>query len=257
MHEAMTVAARHFMDVDTVHFQRQHPEWVGMNHPKNPLHFTFELGGIDLGHTWSEGLLSYYYLTGDERGLAAARGIADYLQRRGGSVLRRANPRQLGWPQVALLAVYEATGERAYLESAQVYARRALELFPAEKVNHWKHGVLADALAYTHALTRDPAIEQWLRTYAQIIGRRRQIEARFIPGIAYVARWSKNPELRALALAEVQRIDLGGWGKPFTLGGRLAFRVYSLLAEPAAGQGAPTPAPTKPVARKAVKKKRR
>ena len=58
-----------------------HPNWVGMNHPKNPLHFAFELGGVDLGHTWTEGLLSYYYLTGDERGLEAARGIADYLVR--------------------------------------------------------------------------------------------------------------------------------------------------------------------------------
>jgi hypothetical protein len=255
----MTVAARHFMDVDTVHFQRQHPEWVGMNHPKNPLHFTFELGGTDLGHTWNEGLLSYYYLTGDERGLAAARGIADYLERRARSVLRRANPRQLGWPQVALLAFYEATSERTYLEAAEIYARRAMELYPAEKANHWKHGVLADALAYTHALTRDPTIEQWLRSYAQVVGRRRQVEPRFIPGLAYVARVSKDAELRAFVLAGVQGIDLGGWGKPFTLGGRLAFRVYSLLAEPEPEASGQTPKPTKPkpVARKAAQKKGR
>lgn len=244
MSDAMAVAARHFMDVDTVHFQRRHPEWVGMNHPKNPLHFSFELGGIDLGHTWTEGLLSYYYFTGDERGLLAARGIADYLVRRSKGILALANPRQLGWPQIALLAVYAATNEREYLDAARVYARRSLELFKAEKINHWKHGVLADALAYLHEATRDAEVEQWLRTYARVIGSRRQAEPRFIPGIAYVARLSTDPELRAFALAGVQHIDLGGWGKPFTLAGRLGFRVYSLLAEPEAMTGATEAKPT-------------
>ena len=68
-----------YADVDVIHASPSHPEWVGMNHPKNPLHFSFELGGPDLGHTWTQGLVDYYYLTGDERGLTAARGIADYL----------------------------------------------------------------------------------------------------------------------------------------------------------------------------------
>lgn len=261
MYDALTAAARHFMDVDTIHFQRRHPEWVGMNHPKNPLHFSFELGGIDLGHTWSEGLLSYYYLTGDERGLEAARAIADYLVRRSRGSLALANPRQLGWPQIALLAVYEATGDRTYLESAHVYARRAIALFNPAQVPHWKHGVLADALAYTHAATGDTGLEQWLRTYAHTISHRpRQGEPRFLPAVAYVARVSNDAHLRALVLAGVHQIDLGGWGKPFTIGGRLAFRIYSLLAEPPGRSHAvPTSAPAraKPAGKKASSKKAR
>ena len=67
VYDQMVAAARHFIDVDTIHACPTHPEWVGMNHPKNPLHFSFELGGPDLGHTWTQGSLAYYYLTGDER----------------------------------------------------------------------------------------------------------------------------------------------------------------------------------------------
>src|SRR5947207_15629058 len=121
----MVAAARHFIDVDTIHYHRERPAWVGMNHPKNPLHFAFELGGVDLGHTWTEGLLSYYYLTGDTRSLDAARGIADYLVRRlHASVLLISNPRQFGWPQIALVATYEATGDERYKTAAIDYARR-------------------------------------------------------------------------------------------------------------------------------------
>src|SRR5262249_17961213 len=113
-YDGMVAAARHFMDVDVIHYHRAHPTWVGMNHPKNPLHFSFELGGVDLGHTWTEGLLSYYYFTGDARGLEAACGIADYLVQRIRGPLVLGNPRQFGWPQIALTAAYEATGNDAY-----------------------------------------------------------------------------------------------------------------------------------------------
>jgi hypothetical protein len=231
MYEAMVVAARHFMDVDVIHYHRKHPEWIGMNHPKNPLHFSFKLGGIDLGHTWAEGLLSYYYLTGDERGLAAARGIADYLAARVGRRMLLANPRQLGWPQIALTAVYQATGEEAYLRAARAYAARAIEVFKAEEAKHWKHGILAEALSYTHALTGDERIERWLRVYARTLREHGMTgDIRFLPALAYVARLSGDASLRALVLERARRMEIGGWGKPFTINGRIGFRTYSLLA---------------------------
>ena len=213
MSDAMVAAARHFMDVDTIHFQRRHPDWVGMNHPKNPLHFSFELGGVDLGHTWTEGLLSYYYLTGDERGLAGARTIADYLVQRSRGILALANPRQLGWPQIALLAVYDATGETAYLDAARVYAKRALELFKPDEITHWKHGILADAFAYMHAATHDATLEHWLRTYAHTVSQRPRAEPRFIPGVAYVARLTHDAHLRTFASAGVQTDRPGRLGQ--------------------------------------------
>ena len=234
VYEAMVVAARHFMDVDTIHFQAQRPEWVGMNHPKNPLHFSFALGGVDLGHTWTEGLLSYYYLTGDERALETARGIAEYLVRRTSGAILSANPRQLGWPQIALIAVYEATGEGKYLDAAHAYARRGIQSYAADSVSHWKYGILADALAYTHAATRDPEVEDWLRRYAQIIigDRKPAPDARLLPAVAYVAALTGDQKLRAVVLKDAERLNLGNWGKPFTINGRLGFRIRSLLAEP-------------------------
>jgi hypothetical protein len=167
--EGMVAAARHFMDVDRIAYYNPRPAWTGVNHPKNPLHFSFELGGPDLGHTWTEGLLSYYYLSGDERGLEAARGIADYLVRRLRGVMARVNPRQWGWPQIALIATYEATGDRAYLTAAQEYAHKGMAAFPPNMVNHWKMGILAEALSYTHAVTQEGPIRDWLVRYAATV----------------------------------------------------------------------------------------
>ena len=237
MYEYMVAAARHFMDVDRIYFNQEHPDWVGMNHPKNPLHFTFELGGVDLGHTWTEGLLSYFYLTGDSRGLEAARGIADYLLGRLGSHALRGNPRQWGWPQIALLAVFDATGDGRYRTGALEYARRGLRAVPPEGDHDWKVGILADALAYTHAVTKDKEIEAWLRAYAKNVAAAPPHDARFYPGVAYVARLSHDPKLRALALDRAAQLDLGSWGKPFTINGRIGFRIYSLLNEEPATSG--------------------
>lgn len=230
-HDLFVAAARHFMDVDTIHFVpvRGRAEWKGMNHPKNPLHFSFELGGVDLGHTWTEGLLTYFYLTGDERGLTAARGIADYLVRRSRSV-HGGNPRQFGWPQIALLAVFDATGEARYRDAALVYARRGLARTGEKPAAHWKEGILADALAYTHAATGDEAILDWLKRYAAAVVREGKTDPRHYPAVAYVGAVTGDAALEAAALAAVRKIDLGNWGKPFSIGGRIGFRVLSLVA---------------------------
>ncbi len=231
LHEAMLAATRHYMDVDIIHFYPRHPAWVGMNHPKNPLHFTFELGGVDLGHTWTEGLVSYFYLTGDRRGLEAARGIADYLVARLRGIVVLPNARQLAWPQIALLAVYDATGERAYLEAALEYARRGMTARKPTDVKHWKVGILADALAYTHAATGDAGIEAWLRQYVKTVTRGKlRRDGRMYPAVAYMASLTGDPALLAAARKRVRELKPGNWGKPFTINGRLGFRIYSLLA---------------------------
>ena len=235
-HESMVAAARHFMDVDRIYYQHAHPNWVGMNHPKNPLHFAFEIGGVDLGHTWTEGLLSYYYLTGDDRGLEAARGIADYLVRRSRSAGLRGNPRQWGWPQIALVAAYEATGDAEYRSAAQLYARGGMAAFPPEKLVGWKMGILADGLSYTDSVARDPVIRDWLVRYAAAVRTRgTDVDPRFLPAVAYVTRASAgDPQAAPEA---VTRLQFGTWGKPFTIAGRTGFRILSLNAAPAASSG--------------------
>jgi hypothetical protein len=250
MHDMMVAAARHFIDVDTIHACPARPAWVGMNHPKNPLHFSFELGGPDLGHTWTQGSLAYYYLTGDRRGLDAARGVADYLVARAPS-FARGNPRQWGWPQIALLAVYDATRERKYLDAALTYARGGMRAHPPTASTQWKLGILADALAYTHAATGDAEIKKWLLDYSSAVMQRRAREdARAFPAVAYVATLTGNAAMREAARTRSDGLDLGNWGKPFGVNGRIGFRIESLLAAPmphAAPKRHPARAPiTKP-----------
>ncbi|MEO8605656.1 MAG: beta-L-arabinofuranosidase domain-containing protein [bacterium] len=234
--DATVATARHAVDVDVIHAYPERPDWVGMNHPKNPLHFSFALGGPDLGHTWTQGMVAAYYLTGDERSLAAARGIADYLTKRiTGPV--HGNPRQWGWPQIALLSVYEATGEARYLEAAKRYAAGGMAAHPPTASAQWKLGILADALAYLHAATGDAAARAWLDAYVDAVMKRKAREdVRAFPAVAYLARISGDRAMRDAALQRAGRLDLGSWGKPFSINGRIGFRIYSLLEEPAAAE---------------------
>jgi hypothetical protein len=241
-YDGMVAAARHFMDVDRIHYQREHPNWVGMNHPKNPLHFAFSVGGVDLGHTWTEGLLSYYSFTGDERALEAARGIADYLVRRSEGAARRGNPRQWGWPLIALVATYEATGDAAYKNAALVYARGGMAAFPPEKLVGWKMGILADGLAYVHSLTNDAATREWLTRYAAAVRARGvDVDPRFLPALAYAARWTASDPGTDQATAAVAKLKFGNWGKPFTIAGRTGFRILSLTTTHASTVAPPNP----------------
>jgi hypothetical protein len=232
LHDAMVAAARHFMDVDRIHFYPSRPSWVGMNHPKNPLHFTFELGGVDLGHTWNEGLLSYYYLTGDERGREAALQLADYLVDRINGFVFRANPRQWGWPQIALAAAYEATHDEKYRAAAKAYAKRGMEAHAPAGTNRWKLGVLADSLAYTHAMTGDADIEKWLKTFVDAVSSRKTpLDGRLYPAVAYQAVLTGDAKLAEIARNRAGRLKLGNWGKPFTINGRIGYRIYSILED--------------------------
>lgn len=231
--DAMTASARHFNDVDRIHFSAQHPSWVGMNHPKNPLHFTFELGGVDLGHTWNEGLLSYGVLTGDDRALTGGGAIADYLVRRRNHGMFRGNPRQWGWPQVALVAAWQHSGEERYREAAIWYAHRGMFAHPADGAGDWKRGILAEGLAYTHSVTEDPAILMWLKAYAGRIAEVQPADARWYPALAYTASVVGNAEWRRLAAAKVAQLQFGRWGKPMTIAGRIGFAILALPAQPA------------------------
>jgi len=229
--ETLTAAARHFADVDRIHYSAQHPAWVGMNHPKNPLHFSYELGGIDLGHTWNEGLFTYALLTGDERAFTAAREIADYLERRSSSgVGFRGNPRQWGWPQIALVAAWENTGDPRYRDAALWYAERGILAHAQPNPRDWKAGILAEGLAYTHSATGDPKLRAWLEAYAAAILEARPEDPRFYPALAYVNEIAPNERLQLAARGAVDRLGFGRWGKPLTIAGRIGFTTLYWLS---------------------------
>jgi len=129
-----------------------------------------------------------------------------------------------------LLAAYDAIGERRYLEAARAYAQGGMAAHPPTASTQWKLGILADGLAYTHAATGDATIKKWLEAYAAAVMKRRAREdARAFPAVAYVATLNRDPRMRAAVRQLAEQIDLGGWGKPFSVSGRIGFRIESLL----------------------------
>ena len=80
-------SVRHLMDVDTVHFSSEHPEWLGgpcfewsQNHHYSNTDET-ELMGPRTSHTWLGSLLDYHFLTGCPRAREVAEMCADHCRR--------------------------------------------------------------------------------------------------------------------------------------------------------------------------------
>ncbi|HIG56211.1 MAG TPA: hypothetical protein EYG11_17170 [Candidatus Latescibacteria bacterium] len=80
-------AVSHLIDVDTVHFSSEHPEWVGGPHcPQSQNHHFADTDekdpiGAKTSHTWLGGLLDFYFLTGYRPALEAAEACADFCRR--------------------------------------------------------------------------------------------------------------------------------------------------------------------------------
>lgn len=77
---------RHQMDVDTIHanlpeFEQPGHDWVsgqwtrGGQHRHSYNHYS---GAPNIGHTWNEGLVNYYFLTGDRRARDVALEVGEY-----------------------------------------------------------------------------------------------------------------------------------------------------------------------------------
>lgn len=106
----------HWMDVDVCHYSKN-PLYVGGQwehtggHCKN--------GVMVCSHEWVEGLLDYYHLTGDERGLETALGIGENVLRLLGTPMYaqvgEANARETGWALRTLTALYVETREKKWI----------------------------------------------------------------------------------------------------------------------------------------------
>ncbi len=228
----LDATARHYMDVDIIHHSPTRPHLVGMNHPHKALHFALDSKTtVDLGHTWNEGLISYYWLSGDRRALDAALGIADYLVWRGRN-RKSGNPRQWGWPMIGLVTAYRATADPRYLDAAELYASAAMATTTpsADKIG-FKMGILADGLSYVHEINADPRIFAWLRQYAEVLAAEpgRVSDIRMVPALAYVAQAEGNEELGRIAARALVAARPGGWGKSLAAVSRATFRTAALL----------------------------
>jgi hypothetical protein len=240
LREGFVVAARHFRDVDTIHHDTDNPDRVGLPHPHKVGHFAPDADrNVDLGHTWLEGLITHYRLTGEVRSLEAAKAMGDALEKRVG---KASNPRHFGWPMIALGALAEATNEPAYKTAAASFssaARGAWEPTPAAA--DWKIGILADGLSYVHAVTGDPALKDWLVKYANafVAEHQRFTDARYALPLGYLSVVTGDKRYADVALEVARGIDVGDWGKQLALTGRTGFRLLGPLA--AQKTAAPTP----------------
>lgn len=110
-------AARHYMEVDFCEWSTQERQRGGLI-PHTGNHF---IGCVYPSHQWAEGLLAYYYLSGDERAKKAVIGCADnhvwwaYNK----TDLVCCDGREAGMPLVNLAAAYRLTRDERYVEASR------------------------------------------------------------------------------------------------------------------------------------------
>lgn len=188
------VAARHQADVDCVHAYPD-PAYVGANHqhsightgtwsdaPKRATwtHRYDAHTSAENGHTWAEGMVDSWWLTGDPRPMESAIGLGEHIAWAMAPQFRKlgTHERSAGWSLKAILAVYAACPDPAYLAAAKQIAAVALAEQKLDRGGAWPHplpidhagghpgavgnnlfliGVLLEGLKDYHEATHDPA----------------------------------------------------------------------------------------------------
>jgi hypothetical protein len=109
--------ARHYMEVDHCEWStdpRQHGGLI----PHTGNHF---IGCVYSSHQWVEGILAYYYMSGDERAKKAVIGCADnhvwWAYNQTHTVC--CDGREAGVPLVNMAMAYKLTGDKKYIEASR------------------------------------------------------------------------------------------------------------------------------------------
>jgi hypothetical protein len=97
----------------------------------------FNRGPRDTGHTWCQGHYCLYAVTGERRYLETGRIVADWLAEHT-TDFHYYSERNVGWPMVALMSAYDATGNPWYLNGAKLMADMAVWTQPPES-GGWGH----------------------------------------------------------------------------------------------------------------------
>ncbi len=84
-------------------------------------------GEFTISHTWVDGFLLHYFLTGDPRSLETAKMVADRYDGRYARSYEFTNGRNNGWHLILSMAMYNATGDRLHLNAAHIIVDRTLE----------------------------------------------------------------------------------------------------------------------------------
>ncbi len=131
-------AANHHMDVDLIHHSaspdrrgRVYAHCIGHTgdyYRRSPVEGKGSTGGyLTVSHTWVEGFLDDYFLTGDRRALEAARMIADRYDAYGTQNYDFTNCRIPGWHLILSMAMYRATRDPFHLNACHLIMERVLE----------------------------------------------------------------------------------------------------------------------------------
>lgn len=127
-------AARHYMEVDFCEWSTD-PRQRGGLIPHAGNHF---VGNVYPSHQWSEGLLAYYYLSGDERARNVVVSVGDNYCYWAENLIEFVccDGREAGMPLVNLAAAYRLTRDEKYIKAAKL----VIENFHAKWIK--EHGEL-------------------------------------------------------------------------------------------------------------------
>ncbi len=106
-------------------------------------------GTFTVSHTWIDGFLLHYFLTGDRRSLKTALEVAD---RYAGEHTRNydfTNCRNNGWHLILTMEMYKATGDPFYLNAAHIIIERTLD-------RQTEDGAWRRMLAFGHCTCEHP-----------------------------------------------------------------------------------------------------
>lgn len=128
----------HNRDVDTIQHHRDASRVGGVYHhaightggyyAKSPVSGQgIAVGILTVDHVFARGHLDYFFLTGDRRSLQTAKMIADRYGTYDTRNYDFNNTRNPGWHLLLTMAVYEATGDRFYLNAAKIIVDRVVE----------------------------------------------------------------------------------------------------------------------------------
>ena len=228
-------AERHYLDVDTV--------WYGPNrglvyahcightgnyYPESPVDGQGSpRGGFSISHTWVEGHLDYYFLTGDRHALEAAEMVTHRYDSDGTRNYDFMNCRTPGWHLILSMAMYRATNDPFYLNAAHIVVERVLErqtpdggwqrqMMPGHCHDLPRHrgnagfmvGVLMSGLKYYHEVTGDERVADSIVRAAHFV-----IDDTWVPeehGFRYTScpNTSPSPGLNSLIIEGIAYANL-------------------------------------------------
>lgn len=183
-------AAQHYRDVDLIAASPIRPTDIGGPIHHNSRHYVSKgwvadhtRSAPDTGHSWSEGLVDYWLLTGDLLAGEAVIRMGDWYVGKVDAFRFGAGgqERGQGWALTGLTSIYRATGDPRYLDAAQRVqnwindwqdpVRGVISVPISEQPSYeggttFMHGIVGHGIARLYEVTGDPQTLRSLRGIA-------------------------------------------------------------------------------------------